>query len=376
MSNEPTPPRAELIVPSTDLPADMAFFTNLGFRLDQILPADNPTVARLSGHGLHLCIDLNADCEPPTIRFAIDAAPDGQHQQLQAPNGTTIVFGGHIETLPTLANYPFEITRFKDAPDQITGRAGMLYRDLIPSRFGGKMIASHISIPEGGPVNDMVHFHEIEFQLIYCYRGWVKVVYEDQGEPMTLRPGDCVTQPPGIRHRVLESSDHLEVIEIGVPAMHMTNIDHELELPTGALLPEKVFAGQTFCHHVANEVPWLSENMSANGVRFDYRETGVAAASQRVASVRALRPEAPNGSRKRTAASTGWSEQAEALAFYFVMAGELNLLTLDEDGNTSANQLTRCDSVTLPGGQQYHFSDCSSDLMLLEVLLHVTGSAV
>ena len=92
--------------------------------------------------------------------------------------------------------------------------------------------------------------------------------------------------------------------------------------------------------------------------------------------MRALRPEAPNGSRKRTAASAGWREQAEALAFYFVMAGELNLLTQDEDGNTSANQLTRCDSVTLPGGQQYRFSDCSSDLMLLEVLLHVTGSAV
>ena len=94
MSNEPTPPRAELIVPSTDLPADMAFFTNLGFRLDQILPADNPTVARLSGHGLHLCIDRNADCEPPTIRFAIDAAPDGQHQQLQAPSGANGRFWG------------------------------------------------------------------------------------------------------------------------------------------------------------------------------------------------------------------------------------------------------------------------------------------
>ena len=37
-----------------------------------------------------------------------------------------------------------------------------------------------------------------------------------------LRPGDMVIQPPEIRHRVLESSDGLEVVEIGCPADHIT----------------------------------------------------------------------------------------------------------------------------------------------------------
>ena len=37
----------------------------------------------------------------------------------------------------------------------------MLYRDLIPSRLGGRYIASHITIAEGGPVADWVHFHRI-----------------------------------------------------------------------------------------------------------------------------------------------------------------------------------------------------------------------
>jgi quercetin dioxygenase-like cupin family protein len=41
--------------------------------------------------------------------------------------------------------------------------------------------------------------------MIYCHRGWVRVVYEDQGEPFVMHPGDCVLQPPGIRHRVLEA---------------------------------------------------------------------------------------------------------------------------------------------------------------------------
>ena len=110
----------------------------------------------------------------------------------------------------------------------------MQYRDLIPDRQGGRYIASHIRIPDGGPVPDYVHFHEIRFQLIYCYRGWVRVVYEDQGEPFVMNAGDCVLQPPLIRHRVLESSAGLEVVEIGVPAVHATHVDHERALPTPA----------------------------------------------------------------------------------------------------------------------------------------------
>ena len=72
----------------------------------------------------------------------------------------------------------------------------MLYRDLVPDRLGGSIIASHISIPDGGPVPDMVHYHTIGFQLIYCYRGWVRLVYEDQGPEFIINAGDCVIQPP------------------------------------------------------------------------------------------------------------------------------------------------------------------------------------
>lgn len=79
---------------------------------------------------------------------------------------------------------------------------------------------------------DYVHFHKVRFQMIYCYKGWVRVVYEDQGPPLVMRAGDCVLQPPRIRHRVLESSPGLEVIEIGCPAEHETFADHDLQLPT------------------------------------------------------------------------------------------------------------------------------------------------
>ena len=78
----------------------------------------------------------------------------------------------------------------------------MHYRDLVPSRLGGAMIASHIRIPDGGPVPDMVHFHKVGFQLIFCVKGWVDVVYEDQGDAIRLIRGRLLhpaarNPPPG-----------------------------------------------------------------------------------------------------------------------------------------------------------------------------------
>src|SRR5262245_50397922 len=109
-------------------------------------------------------------------------------------------------------NKEFVISRLNATNDAwYVGRAGMEYRDLIPGRLGGRFIASHIRIPGGGETPDYVHYHKALFQMIYCKAGWVRVVYEDQGPPFALEAGDCVLQPPEIRHRVLESSPGLEV---------------------------------------------------------------------------------------------------------------------------------------------------------------------
>src|SRR5215475_61886 len=111
------------------------------------------------------------------------------------------------------------------------GRAGMQYRDLIPGRLGGHFIASHIRITGGGETQDYVHYHKAHFQVIYCKKGWARLVYEDQGPPFLLEEGDCALQPPEIRHRVLESSADMEVIELASPAEYETRADNEVRLP-------------------------------------------------------------------------------------------------------------------------------------------------
>ena len=173
---------AEVLLPTQELRNDLPFYTKtLGMRLENIFPADNPSVATLSGHGLRVRIDRDAQVSPGRLRILTDDPANfaGGQTHLTAPNGTEIEV---VPLTPRLTQpetlHEYGVRRLKDSAPWVIGRAGMHYRDLIPSRLGGSIIASHIRIPAGGPVPDMVHYHTVGFQLIYCYTGWVDVLYE------------------------------------------------------------------------------------------------------------------------------------------------------------------------------------------------------
>ena len=344
---------AQVLLPSKDLAVDMDFFTNLGFRLEKIYPADSPVVAIMSGFGLNIRLDKHFNGPAPALQLL--TGHDRHDEKITAPNGTRISFAPlNFELGNPVTQHKFEVRQLQDKEPWIIGRAGMLYRDLIPDRLGGSIIASHIRIPNGGPVPDMVHYHTIGFQLIYCFKGWVKLVYEDQGPPFILNAGDCVTQPPEIRHRVLEASDNLEVIEIGVPAVHMTTIDHEMELPTGNMLPDRVFKGQTFCLHIAKNSLWQKGRIAG----FERRETGVNKATNGLASVQVVRP--------LTGISTtdSFSHNTD-IYFSFVLKGHLELKAEGHKLET----LKTGDAFVLPPGLPFNFKAFSPNLEILEVAL-------
>ncbi|HRB03417.1 MAG TPA: hypothetical protein PLP26_08630, partial [Ilumatobacteraceae bacterium] len=216
--SDPSIEAAHVVLPCPEpLSGTLNFFLGLGFKVRTIVPADHPRMAVMQGFGLTIRLDCSSDAPPAHLRLlTTEEAP----RTLVAPNGSVIEF---VPAHPPLEIPPlveeFVLTRAPISDSEFgEGRAGMSYRDLIPSRLGGRFIASHILIPHGGPVADYVHFHNIRFQMIYCYRGWTRVAYEDQGEPILLQEGDCFLQPSTIRHRVLEASDRLQVIEIGCPA--------------------------------------------------------------------------------------------------------------------------------------------------------------
>ena len=93
------------------------------------------------------------------------------------------------------------------------------YRDLGIAEATGGLARAHVirMIP---PVTDEVrqrHLHNVDLQLVYVLKGWMKNEFEGHGVQM-MDAGSCWLQPPGIRHTVLDYSDDLEVLEIIVPA--------------------------------------------------------------------------------------------------------------------------------------------------------------
>ena len=304
-------PTDEVELVCTDLDSAIAQLRAEGMRLDVIYPADEPHTALLSGGGRRVRATTNPHAERPS----------GELPPFQPG---------------------FVLTRANDEGGD--GRAGMLYRDLISGRLGGRYIASHIRIPEGGPVADWVHFHRIALQLIYVRSGWVRVVYEDQGEPFVMHAGDLVLQPPGIRHRVLESSPGLEVVEITCPALHETFADHELQLPNRPN-PDGKFGSQRFVHHIAERAPWTA---FCGG---EAQETGISAATSGLADVRTIRP---GGSR-----SIAFPAHDGELVFGFVLQGSARL-DFREGFAIAAG-----DCFVIPPGENWRVTVPSDDFRLL-----------
>ena len=294
----------------SDLNAALDVWRGKGFRLESIYPADDP----------HTAILTRAD---ETARLT--TRPDAPELTLEMPPFRP----------------EFVLTRAGASAGE--GRAGMLYRDLIPGRLGGRYIASHIAIPDGGPVADWVHFHRIAFQMIYVRTGWVRVVYQDQGEPFVMHAGDLVLQPPEIRHRVLESSPGLEVVEITCPALHETCADHDLELPNGAN-PARAFGGQTFLHHVAADVRWTQFSGG------EAQETGIREATGGLAEVRTV-----------SGPSIAFPPHQGELVFGFMLSGSAHL----EFGD--GWRLGPADAFVIPPGETWSLSDTSDDFRLLHV---------
>ena len=94
------------------------------------------------------------------------------------------------------------------------------YRDLGIAAASGGLARAHVikMIPPCDPAEvSKRHFHDVEFQMIYVLKGWIKGEYDGVGV-VTMREGSCWLQPPKIKHTVLDYSDDCELLEIILPA--------------------------------------------------------------------------------------------------------------------------------------------------------------
>jgi len=112
----------------------------------------------------------------------------------------------------------FSVSHAKDARFVGGLRGFFEYRDLgIGEATAGRAVAHVIRAVPGRQAEPQRHHHEVELQLVYVLKGWIRFDYEGVGEVM-LTAGSCVHQPPGIRHTELGHSDDLEMLEVVLPA--------------------------------------------------------------------------------------------------------------------------------------------------------------
>jgi Cupin domain len=98
------------------------------------------------------------------------------------------------------------------------------YRDLGFAAATQGLAQAHV-IRLIGPCNpaevSKLHFHDLEFQMVYVLKGWVKTYMEGQGETV-MQQGSAWIQPPRIKHLIMDYSDDVELLEVVLPAEFKT----------------------------------------------------------------------------------------------------------------------------------------------------------
>jgi hypothetical protein len=121
---------AEILLPSKGIAEDVEFWTSaalgLGFRMDQIYPADDPQVVTLTGHGLRVRLDKSATITGPgTIRL-LCSEPDFQFRarELTSPSGTRVeLVSAEMPMSRPPTKHAFIARRLRDNAPWVVGRA-------------------------------------------------------------------------------------------------------------------------------------------------------------------------------------------------------------------------------------------------------------
>jgi hypothetical protein len=115
----------------------------------------------------------------------------------------------------------FALSHHRDEDFKTDGlRTYAKYRDLGIKGATGGMVLAHVIrfLPPCRPeVVSKRHYHDVDFQMIYVLKGWIKTEIEGHGANI-MRAGSCWLQPPRAEHVVLDYSADCEVLEIVLPA--------------------------------------------------------------------------------------------------------------------------------------------------------------
>ena len=116
--------------------------------------------------------------------------------------------------------HTFTFSHFREEDFEQGLRSYAKYRDLGIAPATGGMVQAHVIRmlpPFRAEEVSTPHYHDVEFQMIYVLKGWMRSEFEGEGAH-TFHAGSCWIQPPKIKHTVLDYSDDCELLEIILPA--------------------------------------------------------------------------------------------------------------------------------------------------------------
>jgi hypothetical protein len=120
----------------------------------------------------------------------------------------------------TSVRQTFAVSHHREEDFDAGLRSYATYRDLGTASATNGMVQAHVIrfVPPCRPeIVSKRHYHDVDFQMVYVLKGWIRTELEGQGA-LTMNAGSAWIQPPRIKHSVLDYSDDCEVLEIVLPA--------------------------------------------------------------------------------------------------------------------------------------------------------------
>jgi quercetin dioxygenase-like cupin family protein len=291
-----------------------------------------------------------AATKKPAARAAVKAAPRraGALPARPAPKPAASL---PPTEMPRVATH-FNFTPQRDRDWQSNGlRPFLQYRDLgLRAATDGQMKAEHVR--GTGPTNTTGwHCHDLDFQLVYCLKGFVRFKTEDD-RTITLKAGDGAYVPPLYCHNETEFSDDYEVLQITAPADYKTIAGRDAPRPRRAARKGRVdrFA-------VGYDRPEAYKAGDGPRAFLAYRDIGVTEATGRRVNINIVRM---NEARD---ASTGWHYHTLSCQFIYVLKGWTKVVVEGEGEFT----LRAGDAMTIPHGVRHDVPGFSDDFTVLEL---------
>ena len=155
-------------------------------------------------------------------------SPDFEVIEITAPADVTTIVGHNTE-LPKDPARPGRVSRFAasfDTPQAYKVGDGprrfLAYRDAAATAATGRRVnVNVVRNSVAGDISTGWHYHTLSCQFIFVLRGWSRVEVEGEGE-FTVRPGDAMTIPQGLKHDVTGFSEDFTVLELNIPADYGT----------------------------------------------------------------------------------------------------------------------------------------------------------